>query len=110
MAKKIVYLDDIDQRLIAERTGVILELDGKRVSLDLANETFAKLSETLEPYLQAGMSVAIPPQTRKPVKPQANINKAQNAAIREWAAANGIDVSPRGRIPESVVERFNVAH
>ncbi|MCR5980528.1 Lsr2 family protein [Gordonia jinghuaiqii] len=33
-----------------------------------------------------------------------------NAAIREWAADNGYEVSARGRIPNDIVEAYNSAH
>ncbi|WP_442973052.1 Lsr2 family DNA-binding protein [Rhodococcus sp. NBC_00294] len=34
----------------------------------------------------------------------------QTRAIREWANANGYEVSDRGRIPAAVVEAFDAAH
>lgn len=33
-----------------------------------------------------------------------------NAAVRAWAAANDIEVSPRGKIPQRVIEAFLAAH
>jgi hypothetical protein len=33
----------------------------------------------------------------------------QPQAVRAWAKANRFDVSPRGRIPQSVVDRFRAA-
>ena len=32
-----------------------------------------------------------------------------NRAVRAWARSNGIELSPRGRIPADVVERFRAA-
>lgn len=32
------------------------------------------------------------------------------AAIRAWAAEQGIDVSPRGKIPAAVVKQYEAAH
>ncbi|MEU5950328.1 histone-like nucleoid-structuring protein Lsr2, partial [Micromonospora sp. NPDC047465] len=34
---------------------------------------------------------------------------AERARIREWAADNGIEVSPRGKIPTAVVEQYRAA-
>jgi hypothetical protein len=40
----------------------------------------------------------------------ARSNRDQTAAIREWARANGHQVSDRGRIPKSVIEAYQAAH
>lgn len=32
------------------------------------------------------------------------------AAVREWAASNGYDIAPRGRIPGAVLEAYDAAH
>lgn len=32
------------------------------------------------------------------------------ATVREWAAGQGIDVSPRGKIPAAVVDQYRSAH
>lgn len=34
----------------------------------------------------------------------------ETRAVREWAAANGYDVSPRGKLPADVVEAYQAAH
>ncbi|MEU8264918.1 histone-like nucleoid-structuring protein Lsr2 [Micromonospora sp. NPDC048999] len=34
----------------------------------------------------------------------------ERARIRAWAAGQGIDVSPRGKIPTAVVEQYRAAH
>lgn len=31
-------------------------------------------------------------------------------AVREWAARNGYDIAPRGRIPRAVLEAYDAAH
>lgn len=36
--------------------------------------------------------------------------EADPAAVRAWAADAGIDVSPKGRVPASVVEAYMDAH
>lgn len=35
---------------------------------------------------------------------------AERAAIRAWAAEQGIEVSPHGKIPASVVDAYQAAH
>lgn len=36
--------------------------------------------------------------------------KEQSQAIRQWAKANGHELSDRGRIPAHVIEEFEKAH
>jgi amphi-Trp domain-containing protein len=42
--------------------------------------------------------------TREP-----SFNGVDNAAVRAWAAANGVTVSPRGRIKDEVIEAYRAA-
>jgi hypothetical protein len=37
-------------------------------------------------------------------------DRDQNKAIREWAERNGKKVSPRGRIPQTLIEEYTTAH
>ena len=37
-------------------------------------------------------------------------DRAQNQAIREWAIAQGMKVSERGRIPTNVLTAYHSAH
>nr|SBO90571.1 Histone protein Lsr2 [Nonomuraea gerenzanensis] len=38
------------------------------------------------------------------------MSREQSADIRQWAKANGLPVSERGRIAASVVEQYEAAH
>jgi Lsr2 len=38
-----------------------------------------------------------------------SFNGVDHAAVRAWAAANGVTVSPRGRIKDEVVEAYRAA-
>ena len=38
-----------------------------------------------------------------------SFNGVDNAAVRAWAAANGVTVSPRGRIKDEVIEAYRAA-
>ena len=40
----------------------------------------------------------------------ARSNRDQTAAIREWARANGHEVSDRGRISKSVMQAYQTAN
>jgi hypothetical protein len=45
----------------------------------------------------------------KKVKPKASVSALDPATIRAWAAAQGIHVSPVGRVPQSVVDSYKAA-
>ena len=71
----------------------------------------AKLRDALAPYVGAARKAGgrgrgrAARQTVVAEKP-ARSNRDQTAAIREWARANGHQVSDRGRISKSVIEAY----
>ena len=46
----------------------------------------------------------------RPRRPRTAPDREQTAAIREWARANGHEVSERGRLSASVLDAFEAAH
>ena len=51
-----------------------------------------------------------PPGAPAAPPPRATSDRAQNQAIREWAIAQGMKVSERGRIPTNVLTAYHSAH
>ena len=49
-----------------------------------------------------------PTATRRTYKEQQS-NRERLAAIREWAAASGIEVPARGRLPQKVLDQYAAA-
>ena len=109
MAKKVVTLltDDLDGGE-ADRT-VEFALDGVTYTIDLSDANAGKLRKALDPYLAAatriGRSTA---NTRAGAhRPAAPVSTRQdNQAIREWAVANGYELSDRGRIPGHIIDAY----
>lgn len=56
------------------------------------------------------MKVKAARATRTKVSSNGKASKEQLTAVREWARANGHDVSDRGRIKAEVFEAFEAAH
>ena len=113
MAKRVVtaLIDDLDGGQ-AERT-VEFGLDGMTYSIDLSDENAGKLRTVLDPYLAVASRLGRAPRggTAQPAPARpARSNREQNQLIREWALANGYEVSDRGRIASSVVEAYRAAH
>jgi hypothetical protein len=98
----IVLEDDLDGSL-ADST-VQFAFDGTEYEIDLSEDNLAALRATLEPYISAGRKVG--GRGRRRVKPAGN----RSAEIRAWAAANGIEVSSRGRIPAGIAAQYDAAH
>ena len=113
MARQVVIVDDISGE--AGATTRRLRVDGVEYDIDLTDESFADLQETLRPYLEKARVVPIAKRGRTgssgaegrgtPVRQKQEL-PAASATIRAWAAANGIECPKRGRIPAAVVERY----
>jgi hypothetical protein len=116
MAQRTVIrlVDDLDDTEIVDGGGetVTFALDGRRYEIDLTNDHANEMRGALDRYVRAARKVG-GRQTR--VRATATGTKVaapvdySPQAVRAWAKANKIDVSPRGRIPQSVVARFRAA-
>ncbi|SDK50802.1 Lsr2 protein [Glycomyces sambucus] len=117
MAKKtqVLLIDDIDGGKADET--VKFAIDGEAYEVDLSTAHATELREALEKFQEAGTRLGRYSlgSGRGPVRagtasPRASVDREQNKAIRDWAEANGKQVSPRGRIPAAIVEEYHAAH
>lgn len=117
MARRIVHqlVDDLDGTVleVGEGETVLFSLDGVAYEIDVTDDNAAALREALAPYIAAGRSIssaraasAGAPSGRK----RRRTGQQDYSAIREWAKANGYQVSERGRVPASVLEAYDAAH
>lgn len=112
MAQRVVtqMTDDLDGSNIKDGAGetVRFGLDGSSYEIDLKRTNADKLRSELERYVYAGRRVsrskAATRRSRGSRRTQAV--QANPKDVRAWAAANGIAVSARGRIPADVYERY----
>jgi Lsr2 len=116
MAQRAVIrlVDDLDDAEIVDGAGetVNFALDGRRYEIDLTNDHADEMRAALARYVRAARKVG-----GRQARVRATATGAKAAvpvdysaqAVRAWAKANKIDVSPRGRIPQSVVDRFRAA-
>lgn len=102
MATKTVVsvVDDIDGSENAET--VNFAFGGSTYEIDLAPKNRDALKEALSPFIAAAHSTA-----RGRGRSSASRADDDAAAVRAWAAENGIHVSERGRIPRHVREQYN---
>jgi hypothetical protein len=111
MAQKIVLIDDIDGTTIDDDNGgsFRFSLDGIDYVIDLTNDNYTKLQDTLEPYITNGKRLRTgtsAPTTRGGKKS----DPKKLGQIREWAAANGHEVSTRGRISSEIMTAYDAAN
>jgi hypothetical protein len=115
MAKQVItsLIDDIDGKPASQT--IEFGLDGVSYSIDLSDRNADKLRAVLHPYIDAGTRVGRVaggggrrpgPRGGQP----ARASRDQTAAIREWAAKAGHEISNRGRIPARIVEAYEEAH
>lgn len=107
MARKVIttYIDDIDG---SEAEGpVAFSYNGRSYEIDLSTDNKQKLEEALAPFISAARTTA---GTRRVSSGAAAASRQDLAAIREWAKANNIQVSDRGRIAASVIEAYDAAN
>jgi hypothetical protein len=88
----------------AEET-VRFGLHGAGCEIDLSKKHADQLAEATEPYVRVVRRVA---GARRPSVRSAGHRRYQ-AAAREWACAQGLEVSGRGRIPTDVVAKYEAA-
>jgi hypothetical protein len=117
MAKQVItsLIDDIDGKPADQ--SIEFALDGVSYTIDLSDKNADKLRAALHPYIDAGTRSGRVGGSNRPVGRTAGrgasptrTNRDQTAAIRDWAAKHGHQVSHRGRIPAKVVQAYEAAH
>jgi hypothetical protein len=118
--KKVIeqLVDDLNGDVITDGNGetISFAIDGKSYEIDLGEQNAAALREALKPYIAAGRrSSALAGPARQAASRPGKSSSASHwtagyAVVREWAQANGIEVSPRGRVADSVMKAYEDAH
>lgn len=110
MAQKvtIVLVDDLDGTEADET--VSFALDGKSYEIDLNDKNAAALRDALAPWLGHARRLSSGPgRTRRSAGASAS-NSRDLKDVRNWARANGHEVSERGRVPANILEAYDAAH
>ncbi len=114
MAQKVVVqlVDDLDGTAIEDGTGstVSFAIDGTSYEIDLSDRNAAEFRDVLAPYLKAGRRVGGRRSTAGRSSSGSSPAASEAAAIREWAHAQGMKVSQRGRVGADVVDAYRNAH
>lgn len=103
MAQKVqvVLVDDIDGGEAAETLS--FALDGVGYEIDLSDANAADLRAALQPWISAGRRVS---GRRSASRGRGRSSGSDAAQIRDWAKANGFEVSERGRVSAKIREAY----
>jgi hypothetical protein len=115
VAQRVVVemTDDVDGKPAAET--VSFGLDGRSFEIDLTEKNAKALRKELAPWVASARRVS---GRRSAGSRAASNGNASNGkvshgvdpkAVRAWAASNGFDVSPRGRISAEIMEKYLAA-
>jgi hypothetical protein len=115
MAKQTVIqmTDDLDG---SEATQSIeFSFRGKSYTIDLNDSNASDFDDAIAPYIAAaqpsgGAQPARSSARRTSTPSQRVSGDADPKQVRAWAEANGVTVSPRGRIKADILEQYRAAN
>jgi hypothetical protein len=104
---EVRLIDDLDSSPADE--SIVFGLDGTDYEIDLSSKHAKELRGALEKYISAAKRVGRGrgPSAVRSGRRTSRADREQNQAIREWAQRKGLDVAPRGRIAQSILEQFH---
>lgn len=104
----VTLVDDLDGGKASET--VFFGLDGASYEIDLSKKNAGNLRKALTEFVAHGRRVKTDrsASARNRNRPAPRTGPS-SAAVREWAAAQGIAVSPRGRISADVLAQYEAA-
>jgi hypothetical protein len=111
MAQKtvVVMTDDLTGGDASQT--IHFSLDNAEYVIDLNDKNAAALRADFDKYIEAGRKHRGEAGAAKPKRGAARPTSAvDTAAVREWARANGHEVSERGRVSKKIIEAFQAAN
>ncbi|MDQ1206086.1 hypothetical protein QE377_002445 [Microbacterium sp. SORGH_AS 862] len=111
MAKQQItrLIDDLDGEVLEAGKTIHFSLEGRAYEIDLSDKNAEKLREAFAPFIKAGRSIGSASRGASTRGRAAKKDSRDLGAVREWAAANGYEVSARGRVPAAVLEAYDAA-
>jgi hypothetical protein len=116
MARKVLVevVCDICGAVADNATDTQFSFAGQTYKVDLCDDHLAQFGQAVQPFVDAAEVVpagrrAIAVGATRPALHRAPTRRdpKQTGAIREWARANGFNLSDRGRIPSEVEAAYN---
>jgi nucleoid-associated protein Lsr2 len=104
---QVVLVDDLTGD--PADTTVKFALDKTEYEIDLSDANAAVLRESLARYVNAARKTSSVGGRRAAPAAKPAYSGYDPAAVRAWAAGQGITVSPRGRIKADIVDQYRAA-
>jgi Lsr2 len=113
MAQRVVLTDDLDG---SEATQTIsYTIDGTEYEIDLSEENVQRFHAALEPFVSNSRQVQ---RQTEPMRRGRGDGRRRSGGsgrsdipqIREWAEAQGMQVSARGRIKKEIIDAYDEAN
>lgn len=117
MAQKVITMlvSDLSGDELEAGQGETIDFSyrGRDYSIDLTEKEAAGFDKAIAMYIEhstklGGRTRAAATGTRKPSA--SGLSKEELANIRSWAAQNGHEVAPRGRVRAEVIEAYHAAN
>lgn len=112
MAKRTIttteFTDDLDGGK-AEGT-VKFAYDGQSYEIDLNKKNRSALEKALKPYIDAARKSRSSTRSSRPAGSRRSASRRDLKAVRDWARANGHEVSDRGRISQEIQDAYDAAN
>lgn len=102
---RVILTDDIDGSEGA-RT-VEFSLEKTSYTIDLSEANIAKLESALAPFVAKAERRRKSPAGRKSAAGKSSTGGS--AVVREWARAQGYEISDRGRVPAVVLQAYEAS-
>ncbi|CAI9404999.1 MULTISPECIES: histone-like nucleoid-structuring protein Lsr2 [Aestuariimicrobium] len=99
----VVLEDDIDGSPAAST--ISFDFDGASYEIDLNEANAKKFRDAVAPWVSHARRKAKAPRARGPRRGSGSTNE-----VREWARAQGMKVSDRGRVSSEVRDAYERAH
>lgn len=109
MARRVVLSDDFTGNESEDVSTVTFAYRGQNYEIDLGNESQDKMDAAFTPFIMKARAITNLRALQKGNVETQKRDRETGASIREWARANGHEISERGRIPEEIVTAYNEA-
>ena len=104
----IVLEDDVDGSEAVET--VMFGLDGVSYEIDLSEKNAAKLRDAVALYVGSARRISGRGSAARKSTRSRSTSGTSASEVREWARAQGYEVSDRGRVPADVKAAYEAAN
>jgi hypothetical protein len=96
---------------VDESETVRFGVDGRAYEIDLPARRASELRSMAGRYISAARTIppALSRARQQQARPRAQMDREQSRRIRSWALQRGLLTSPRGRIPQHVVDEYEAS-